>query len=165
MFTKAVLVATLVITGVAVADVVRRGDLSARTTAGYLLLFSLLFMVRVAGQVLVLLRAPSWLPPMHEWNLMPYRFLLPIQLAMLAAMGVIESSLFRESGPLVERHRGFGWLLIGFSAVYASAMAVRYVVRMRRWPEERWFGGTIPIVFHFVLAAYVFTWGRYHVSG
>jgi len=44
-------------------------------------------------------------------------------------------------------------------------MASRYVVRMYRRPGERWFGGTIPIVFHFVLAAFLFTWGKYHVSG
>ena len=58
-----------------------------------------------------------------------------------------------------------GCLLIGFSAVYAGSMVVRYGVRMRRRPEERWFGGAIPIAFHLVLAAFLFTWGRYNVSG
>jgi hypothetical protein len=101
---------------------------------------------------------------MHEWNLMPYRALLPIQLAILAVMGVIEVGLFRESGPLAGREQWLGRFLLGFSVVYAAAMAVRYVVRMRRRPEARWFGGTIPIVFHVVLAAFVLTWGRYHVS-
>ena len=49
--------------------------------------------------------------------------------------------------------------------MYAGAMAVRYVVRMYRRPSERWFGGAIPIVFHFVLAGFLFTWGKYNVSG
>ena len=43
-------------------------------------------------------------------------------------------------------------------------MAARYVVRMARRSEQRWFGGTIPIVFHFVLAAYLTVFGAYHVS-
>jgi hypothetical protein len=43
-------------------------------------------------------------------------------------------------------------------------MAVRYVVRMTRRPEQRWFGGTIPIFFHWVLAAYLFVVGLFHAS-
>ena len=53
---------------------------------------------------------------------------------------------------------------IGFSLVYAGSMVVRYAVRMRRRPGERWFGGAIPIVFHVVLAAFVFTYGVFHAS-
>ncbi len=29
-------------------------------------------------------------------------------------------------------------------------------------PEMRWYGGTIPIFFHFVLAAFLYTWGNFH---
>jgi hypothetical protein len=29
-------------------------------------------------------------------------------------------------------------------------------------PEARWLGGTIPIVFHWVLASYVMTVGHFH---
>ena len=47
------------------------------------------------------------------------------------------------------------------SYVYALAMAVRYVVTMTLHPELRWFTGTIPIWFHFVLAAFIYTLGRY----
>jgi hypothetical protein len=43
-------------------------------------------------------------------------------------------------------------------------MAIRYVVRMRRRPDQRWFGGTIPIVFHFVLASYLYTLGCFYVT-
>jgi hypothetical protein len=52
-------------------------------------------------------------------------------------------------------------LLIAFSAIYAGAMTLRYVLTMIYRPEMRWLGGTIPIFFHFVLAAFLFTWGRY----
>jgi hypothetical protein len=29
-------------------------------------------------------------------------------------------------------------------------------------PEMRWLGGAIPIFFHFVLAAFIYTWGKFH---
>jgi hypothetical protein len=164
MPTKIALVATVCIILAAVAEVVRR-DLTARETAGHLLLFSMLFLLRVAGQILVVLRAPWWLPPMRQWHLMPYWLLLPIQLGFLMVMAVIEFGLVREIGLFVDREPGFGRFLIGFSFVYAGAMLLRYAVRMYRQPRERWFGGTIPIVFHFVLAAFLFTWGKYHLPG
>lgn len=165
MATKIALVATLFITSAATADVARRAELSARETAAYLLLFSVLFLLRVAGQLLVVLRAPAWLPPMRQWHLMSYRYLLPSQIGLLALMALIDVGLFRSSSPLADAEPAFGRFLIGFSYVYAGAMALRYAVRMSRRPGERWFGGAIPIVFHFVLAAFVFTWGTYHVSG
>jgi hypothetical protein len=165
MATKIALVATLCITSAATADVVRQSELTAREAAVYLLLFSVLFLLRVAGQLLVVLRAPAWLPPMRQWHLVSYRLLLPIQIGFLALMALLEVSLFRAWSPLVEAEPAFGRFLIGFSIVYAGAMILRYAVRMYRRPGERWFGGAIPIVFHFVLAAFLFTWGKYHVSG
>jgi hypothetical protein len=165
MVTKIALVATLCSTAAITADVARRSELGPRDTAAYLLILSVLFLLRVAGQLLVVLRAPSWLPPMGQWHLMPYRLLLPIQIGLLALMALIAIGLFRAWGSLVEPQPPFGRFLIGFSFVYAGAMTLRYAVRMYRRPGERWFGGTIPIVFHFVLAAFLFTWGRYHVSG
>ena len=163
--TPLVLVATLAITAAAISDVARRDELNSPEAAAYLLLFSLLFLLRVAGQLLVVLRAPVWLPPMHEWHLMPYRLLLPSQIAILAFMALLEVSIFRGWSPLGSASPRAGSLLIGFSALYAGVMAVRYAVRMYRRPEERWFGGSIPIVFHFVLAAFVFTWGKFNVTG
>ena len=40
-------------------------------------------------------------------------------------------------------------------------MALRYVLTMIFLPEMRWFGGTIPILFHFVLAAFLYIWGKF----
>jgi hypothetical protein len=102
---------------------------------------------------------------MQQWNLMPYRLLVPIQLLFLAVMASIVVGLAREDGRLAEQSVAFGRFLVGLSLAYAATMAVRYAVRMRRRPTERWFGGAIPIVFHVVLAAFLFTWGWYHVSG
>jgi hypothetical protein len=162
--TNVILLATLAVTVLAVGDVMRRGRLGAHETGVFLVLFTLLFVVRVVGQIVVLRRAPAWLPPMEKWNLVPYRILLPSQIAILAFMTVVDFG-FLHSRPLVaERHAAFGTGLISASVLYAGIMAVRYVVRMTRQPAERWFGGAIPIVFHMVLAAFLFTWGRYHVA-
>ncbi len=163
MATKIALVVTLCITAAVTAGVVRT-ELGPRETAAYLLILSVLFLIRVAGQLLVVLRAPFWLPPMHQWHLMPYRLLLPTQIGFLGLMALIEVSLFRDWEPLGGPQPAFGRFLIGFSFLYAGAMAARYVVRMYHRPSERWFGGAIPIVFHFVLASFLFTWGKYHVA-
>jgi hypothetical protein len=117
-----------------------------------LALFTALFATRVAGQLLVLVRAPTWLPPMREWNFMPYRYLLPTQLALLALM-----TAFVVAPP--SSHPTAGRILVGLSFVYWGAMGVRYAIRMTRMPAARWLGGAIPIVFHCVLAAFVFVLG------
>jgi hypothetical protein len=85
--TNVLLVATLVVTIAAVAEFLRRteggGDVSAETTGAFLALFTVLFAMRVAGQLVVRYAAPRWLPPMDRWNLMPYRLLLPIRSSCL----------------------------------------------------------------------------------
>ena len=166
--TNVLLVAILVVTIAAVAEFLRRaeggGDVSAETTGAFLALFTVLFAMRVVGQLVVRYAAPRWLPPMDRWNLMPYRLLLPIQLVLLAVMSWISLSLLADEGFLAEPHRGLGLFAVGFSFLYAGSVVVRYAVRMSRRPGERWFGGAIPIVFHVVLAAFVFTYGTYLAS-
>lgn len=165
--TKLALVAVLAATAVAfVAAVMQQldGTLGTGELASILWVLTVLFAVRVAGQVLVAVRSPSWLPPMNEWNLVPYRLLLPSQLVILGVMTWIDVSFSASSGPPVDRTQAFGWLLVVFSAVYAGAMVIRYAVRMRKRSEARWFGGTIPIVFHLALATYLYALGSFHVG-
>ena len=165
--TKLTLVAVLAVTAVAFGAVVLQqsnGTLDTGDLAPILWLLTALFAVRVVGQVLVALQSPSWLPPMNEWNLVSYRLLLPSQLVILAVMTWIDASFAASSGPPVDRTQAFGWLLVVFSAVYAGAMVIRYAVRMRKRPSARWFGGAIPIVFHLVLATYLFALGSFNVG-
>jgi uncharacterized protein len=152
--------AAVVAFGLALSD----GAVDARRAGWFLLLFTALFAVRVAGQLAVVAWAPRWLPPMRDWHLMPYRLLLPIQLLFLVVMVWLLVSCFRRSGVAVEPVPELGVAVAAFSGVYAGAMVVRYVVRMRRRPAERWFGGAIPIVFHWVLASFLFVFGSYHAS-
>ena len=124
-----------------------------------------LFVLRVLGQLAVALFEPSWLPPFERWysGLMPYPLLLPTQLAMVAAMIKIVADVARGSGLFVRLGPRIGRFLVRGSYAYAAGMVVRYVITMSLHPELRWFTGTIPIWFHLVLAAFLYTLGRYQV--
>ena len=165
--TEAVLLATFVLTASAVAVFRVRivgMEVDSRLAGTFLWFFLALFLLRVLGQIVVVVRAPRWLPPMEQWNLTPYRLLLPTQILFLAVLGWIATDVTRGVGFLARPNGVLGLSLIGFSYVYVGAMVVRYAVHMGRRPEQRWSGGTIPIVFHFVLAAFVHTLGTYHAS-
>lgn len=160
-FTRAVLIATLAVTAATLTFLALRSEAPGADLAVMLSLwlFTMLFVLRVAGQVLVALKPRSWLPPMTQWNLIPYPVLLPIQIIFIVVMVWIDIELARGTGIATVEAPGFGRFLIVFSGLYAFAMAIRYVVRMSRRPDQRWFGGTIPIVFHFVLASYLYVLG------
>ena len=165
--TKALLVGTLALTALALwwflAEAAAE-PIDPGFAASFLWLFLGLFALRVGGQVVVRLRAPSWLPPTEQWNLMPYRLLVPAQLLILAVMVWIAVDFSRGEGTFATPRPGLATAVLWFSFLYAGAMAVRYCVRMQRRPEERWFGGTIPIVFHVVLASFLFVLATYHGS-
>lgn len=131
-----------------------------------LALFTALLSGRVVGQLVVVLFAPRWLPPMEQWQsgLLPYPVLLASQIVVLTLMALITRDFVRGSGYFVAPHPGGGIFSIVFAGVYFAGMVVRYVVRMRRHPGQRWFGGTIPIIFHSVVAAFLFTWGWFQVG-
>lgn len=164
--TRFILVVTLLVTIAADVRILAGSPLSPRTAAAFLALFTLLFLLRVLGQVLVVSRQPGWLPPMEgeNWNLVPYNVLLPAQLAILIFMAFVIVGVGAEVPPFGARRISFGLILIAMSAVYAGIMALRYAVRMTRRPDQRWFGGAIPIVFHMVLASFLLAWGRFHAE-
>lgn len=161
------LIATLALTLVALAIFLRTAgddEIDPNFAAVFLLLYGVLFCVRVVGQLVVRARAPGWLPPMDQWNIVPYRLLLPIQVVFIAVIAAVVFDFAAGPWFFAKPNRSFGIFLIGFSAVYAGSMLMRYAIRMARRPAERWFGGTIPMVFHVVLAAFLFVWGTYDAS-
>jgi hypothetical protein len=131
----------------------------------YLWLFTVLLFLRVIGQIVVVLSAPRWLPPMEQWQsgLLPYPVLLAGQACVLTLMVWISADFLRGAGYFVQPRPGMGRGVVWFSYVYFGGMVLRYIVRMLRRPDQRWFGGTIPIVFHSVVAAFLWTFGSYHV--
>lgn len=129
-----------------------------------LALLTALFAGRVFGQALVAFAGVSWLPPMAQWfsGLISYPALLIIQLLMLWLMIKITGGIWRGSGTFALVRPEWSGFLKRFSGVYAAVMVFRYVLTMVLYPEMRWFGSVIPIIFHFVLAGFTFVLGRYH---
>lgn len=132
--------------------------------APWLWLLLVLFAMRVLGQVLVAFLGVRWLPPMEEWmsGLLPYRYLLPSQLAILLLLGTVAADFGRGRGFFVEPRQAFARIAPVFGWIYLSSMVLRYAHSMTVHPERRWLGQTIPIVFHCVLATFVILFGRYH---
>lgn len=127
---------------------------------------ALAFLFRVLGQVLVAFFRVDFLPPMAEWysGLIPYPVLLPIQLSILAVQAKISWDLYRGSGVFAIRRPRAGAVLCWLSYVYFGVMVLRYIITMYFYPDRRWFGGAIPIFFHWILAAYLFVLGRIQVA-
>jgi hypothetical protein len=123
-----------------------------------------LFALRVLGQLLVAIGWGWFLPPMHQWysGVLPYRYLLPVQILVIVVYGKVCLSFARGQGFLVTPRRKIGRGLILFGTVYFTSMLLRYPFTMVLYPERRWTGGLIPIVFHLVLSAFILSLGRYH---
>jgi hypothetical protein len=124
-----------------------------------------LFVMRVLVQALVAVRDVDFLPPFERWysGVLPYPLLLPAQIILAALMLKIVRDFARADGYFVNLQPRTGRILIGLGLLYALAMVVRYGLTMTIYPELRWFTGTIPIWFHFVLAAFVLTLGHYQL--
>ena len=101
-----------------------------------------LFILRVLGQLIVVLFAPSWLPPMEAWysGLMSYPLLLPSQIVIIALM------IF-----MIRRPPAFRVPILIFATIYALAMIVRYAILRTH---------EIPVAFHLVLATFLFVYAN-----
>jgi hypothetical protein len=140
-----------------------------RIRRGYTLLLAILaalFAVRVFSQFLVAISDVPWLPPFESWysGLIPYPILLPLQISLIVLLLKVLKDFGRGAGFFVELGARTGLMLMRLSYLYALIMLARYIVTMATYPERRWFGGTIPIWFHLVLAAFLYLLGRYQVA-
>jgi hypothetical protein len=131
---------------------------------GSLWLLTFAFFLRVLGQALVAFLEVDLLPPIAQWysGLLPYPLLLPIQLVILGLQAKLNVDIQRGTGFFGARRPKVGRFLRWFSYVYFFSMVLRYVLTMSLHPERRWLGGTIPIFFHCVLAAYLFLVSLYY---
>lgn len=118
-----------------------------------------LFLLRVVGQLEVLLLAPDWLPPMYDWysGLIPYPILLPLQIVLLMIMA---SVVMRE---MQTRHHASGdWKRWGrgLAIVYFALMLLRLIVQLIRGADGVIEAGGIPVAFHWVLALFLLVLAR-----
>jgi hypothetical protein len=114
-----------------------------------------LFVLRVLGQAAVAFLHVSFLPPMEAWysGLMPYELLLPSQIAIVALMTKICLDFTHKRGFFFESKKFFATWCLWFGYLYLAAMIARAVFLWDR---------PIPIVFHWVLAAFVIAVGLSH---
>jgi len=124
----------------------------------------ILFILRVLGQIYVARYKVPWLPPMKEWysGLMPYHLLLPSQIIIIIVMSLIAYDFTRADGFFFITNDSTATTVTIFSVIYFSSMILRYIITMFRYPERRWLGGCIPIIFHCVLALFIFLCGTYN---
>ena len=129
-------------------------------------ILSLTFAARILGQLLVAVFSVGFLPPMEAWysGLIPYSALLPIQLAILAIQFEISRELWVGAGAVSVPRPRLGRALAWVSLVYFLTMVARFVITSVMLSEAGTFGDTIPIVFHWVLAAYLWILSR-HLRG
>ena len=134
--------------------------------APILWILTVLLLGRVVGQLIVFFYAPRFLPPMDQWQsgLVPYPFLVFVQCIVLALMASISLDFTREAGFWMEPHPQLGVIVLWWSYLYVTAMVVRYIVRMTRKPDQRWLGGTIPIIFHSLVAVFQWIFAAHHVG-
>ena len=113
-----------------------------------------LFALRVAGQAMVAFFDVTWLPPMERWHsgLVPYPLLLAAQLLILVLMARICADFTRRIGFFVQPRRFFAVSWLAFGGIYLAAMLVRFALQ----------GPSIPVFFHWVLAALVIAVGLWH---
>jgi hypothetical protein len=130
-------------------------DVRKELAASLLWALLVLFILRVLGQALVAFAEVRFLPPMEAWysGLMPYEYLLPSQIAIIGVMAKICADFSRRAGFFFEKNRFFASAWLWFGYVYLAAMIARAVFL---WDHP------IPIVFHWVLAAFVITVGLSH---
>jgi hypothetical protein len=117
-----------------------------------------LFVVRVVGQIEVVVLSPHWLPPFRAWEsgLIPYSVLLPIQIAMIAWMAIVAADQWRGSGAFWVTHQKTRRRLKIAAGLYFAVMLLRLVITAVRPPHTLLERGLIPVIAHWDLAAFIF---------
>ena len=135
------------------------GSASGRGRVAVLCICTLLFLLRVLGQLEVLLLAPAWLPPMNEWysGLIPYPILLPLQIALLMVMAAV---VMRELQAGAREPGNWQRWVRGLAMVYFAVMLLRLVVQLIRGADSVIEAGGIPVAFHWVLALFLLVLAR-----
>jgi hypothetical protein len=146
-----------------------------RAYATLFILLTVLFFVRVSAQALATVFQLPFLPSLSEWTtpskspfatsgLVPYPLLFSSQIVILLFQAKVCKDFLTGRGYFLSLRRTTGNVITWTSYVYFISMALRYVVTMALHPERRWFGHTVPILLHFVLAGFLFTLGRFHTE-
>lgn len=123
---------------------------------------TVLFLLRVVGQLEVLLTAPSWLPPMEDWysGLIPYPILVPVQIAILMLMSAVVMREMQSEGRASSDSGTWTSWVRRFAVVYFAVMLLRLMLQFLRGADNVIDAGGIPVAFHWVLALFLLVLGR-----
>jgi hypothetical protein len=143
---------------------VKKMNNATRRLAPILWTLLFVFIMRVIGQMLVATGWQGFLPPMDQWysGLIPYPWLVVCQIVIIILCGTVCLNFSQGKGFFVTPRRGLGKGLLILGSLYFAIMVIRYILRMTFHPEARWFGGTIPIFLHCVLATFLLIVGNFH---
>ena len=131
-------------------------------TAWILLCLTILFVIRVMAQLIQSWHPYPVLPSFDAWQsgTVPYSLLLGVQVVIVGCCLRIVWRLFKGR-VVAETKIGNIWLSLG--GMYVLVMGIRLILGFTMVPDHFWFGAKLPTMFHFVLAAFVLVYGRFHV--
>lgn len=142
------------------ASTTRAGARSRQRTVWTLSLLLALFVFRVVAQLWQYAWPTDRLPAFSAWQsgLLPYPLLVLSQLMLIAAgvwaiRGVAHGTL-APPHRVVRALQVFGW-------IYGIAMALRLLAGLTILQDARFFGATLPAVFHLVLASLLIVLARH----
>ena len=133
-----------------------------RFAAGAMWILSVLFSLRVLGQVVQRWLPQPWLPPFAAWqgSSAPYPLLLSIQLVILGAMAIASHRAWQ--GCTIARRDVVKWLA-GLGAIYMTIALARIAIGIGIEAAPAWFRAWISGAFHIVLAAFLLMSAGYHL--
>lgn len=118
-----------------------------------MIIFTCLFLVRVAAQLIELIIPGASPAAFDRWHssTIEYGFLLPLQVSILMAMFYGIRSL-----PRISLNRRLVTVLKTFSILYFMFMLVRLATALFGFIPLAWFQLPLPALFHLALAGYLF---------
>lgn len=119
---------------------------------------SIMFLLRVLGQVIQRWFPVEFLPPFEAWqgSGLPYPVLLTAQVVILGLLAAAIRGIVHGRRVLTDKASRVV-LVIGFT--YFAIMAARLILGLTLLGDSRWFTAWISTALHLDLAAIVILWG------
>ena len=138
-------------------------EVSLRSYAYLMWALTALFTLRVLGQAVQRWLPQPFLPDFHEFqgSTLPYWALLSAQAFILVVMSRIS---WRTGAGTLRPRRRIGNVLAWLGGLYMCVSLARPAIGLLLPGAPSWFTAWIPAAFHVVLATFVVTLSRYHLS-
>lgn len=120
-----------------------------------------LFVFRVVSQFTLQFVKIDHFPSFDQWhsNTLNYKLLLFFQILIII---IYTRICIKVSNGTLKANKNWANFLKAFGLIYFAGMVTRYIITMYLYPDMRWTGNLIPIIFHLVLASFLVVLGKYH---